>query len=191
MLSLRQRQRRASGKLLRERRLLHAEAIPDLQSDSQWQGNGAEKLGPGSGPVAQRDIPDSSYMAKPQTVKTLHSKRRSIQSKHRAATDYTFSAPEERQHRCTDSERQARHPSPRRSRQNRAHCSRESVRTNESQTRPWHPRKSADRQHPRRHVQARNEPRTRPAIAQPLRRHQRDPTGRRQMAKPIKRRSPE
>ena len=63
---------------------------PDLQSDSQWQGKGATFLNL-SGPIAQSDF---QQLLRGQTPggKSLHN-RAIDPTKHRAGTDYTFSAP--------------------------------------------------------------------------------------------------
>ena len=73
-----------------ERDDYYTQGDPDLQSDSQWQGNGAEKLGL-EGAVDKTMFQQLLHGQTPDG-KSLHSK--AINSaKHRAATDYTFSAP--------------------------------------------------------------------------------------------------
>ncbi len=62
----------------------------DLQSDSQWQGKGAEQLHL-SGPVDKQTFQQLLHGQTPDR-KNLHG-RRIDPTKHRAATDYTFSAP--------------------------------------------------------------------------------------------------
>ena len=68
----------------------YTQGDPDLQSDSQWQGNGAEKLGL-EGAVDKAIFQQLLYGQTPEG-KSLHSKAINPE-KHRAATDYTFSAP--------------------------------------------------------------------------------------------------
>ena len=68
----------------------YTQGDPDLQSDSQWQGNGAAKLGL-TGAVDQATFQQLLHGQTPDG-KSLHSKRINPE-KHRAATDYTFSAP--------------------------------------------------------------------------------------------------
>ncbi|MEL6263453.1 MAG: MobF family relaxase [Cyanobacteria bacterium J06626_6] len=63
---------------------------PNQQSDSQWQGQGAEKLNL-TGPV-NKEIFQQLLHGQTPDGKSLHSKRIDP-TKHRAATDYTFSAP--------------------------------------------------------------------------------------------------
>ena len=68
----------------------YTQGDPDLQSDSQWQGNGAEKLGL-AGAVDKAIFQQLLHGQTPDR-KSLHSKAINPE-KHRAATDYTFSAP--------------------------------------------------------------------------------------------------
>ena len=68
----------------------YTQGDPDLQSDSQWQGNGAEKLGL-EGAVDKAVFQQLLHGQTPDG-KSLHSKAINP-AKHRAATDYTFSAP--------------------------------------------------------------------------------------------------
>ena len=68
----------------------YTQGDPDLQSDSQWQGNGAESLGL-SGAVDKTAFQQLLHGQTPDG-KSLHSKAINPE-KHRAATDYTFSAP--------------------------------------------------------------------------------------------------
>ena len=68
----------------------YTQGDPDLQSDSQWQGNGAEKLGL-EGAVDKAIFQQLLHGQTPDG-KSLHSKAINLE-KHRAATDYTFSAP--------------------------------------------------------------------------------------------------
>ena len=68
----------------------YTQGDPDLQSDSQWQGNGAEKLGL-TGAVDKVIFQQLLHGQTPDG-KSLHSKRINPEN-HRAATDYTFSAP--------------------------------------------------------------------------------------------------
>ena len=68
----------------------YTQGDPDLQSDSQWQGNGAEKLGL-TGAVDKAIFQQLLHGQTPDG-KPLHSKRINPEN-HRAATDYTFSAP--------------------------------------------------------------------------------------------------
>ena len=68
----------------------YTQGDPDLQSDSQWQGNGAEKLGL-EGAVDKAVFQQLLHGQTPEG-KSLHSKAINPE-KHRAATDYTFSAP--------------------------------------------------------------------------------------------------
>ena len=68
----------------------YTQGDPDLESDSQWQGNGAAKLGL-AGAVDQATFQQLLQGQTPDG-KSLHSKRINPE-KHRAATDYTFSAP--------------------------------------------------------------------------------------------------
>ena len=68
----------------------YTQGDPDLQSDSQWQGNGAEKLGL-TGAVDKQVFQQFLHGQTPEG-KSLHSKRINPEN-HRAATDYTFSAP--------------------------------------------------------------------------------------------------
>ena len=68
----------------------YTQGDPDLQSDSQWQGNGAEKLGL-EGAVDKQIFQQLLHGQTPDG-KSLHSKAINPE-KHRAATDYTFSAP--------------------------------------------------------------------------------------------------
>ena len=63
---------------------------PNQQSDSHWQGKGAEKLHL-TGPV-NKEIFQQLLHGQTPDGKSLHSKRIDP-TKHRAATDYTFSAP--------------------------------------------------------------------------------------------------
>ena len=73
-----------------ERDDYYTQGDPDLQSDSQWQGNGAEKLGL-TGAVDKQVFQQLLHGQTPDG-KPLHSKRINPEN-HRAATDYTFSAP--------------------------------------------------------------------------------------------------
>ena len=68
----------------------YTQGDPDLESDSQWQGKGAAFLNL-SGPITQRDF---QQLLRGQTPdgKSLHN-RTIDPTKHRAGTDYTFSAP--------------------------------------------------------------------------------------------------
>ena len=68
----------------------YTQGDPDLQSDSQWQGNGAEKLGL-TGAVDKQVFQQLLHGQTPDG-KPLHSKHINPEN-HRAATDYTFSAP--------------------------------------------------------------------------------------------------
>ena len=68
----------------------YTQGDPGLQSDSQWQGNGAEKLGL-TGAVNKQVFQQLLHGQTPDG-KSLHSKRINPEN-HRAATDYTFSAP--------------------------------------------------------------------------------------------------
>ena len=68
----------------------YTQGDPDLQSDSQWQGKGAESLGL-SGAVDKSTFQQLLHGQTPDG-KSLHSKAINPE-KHRAATDYTFSAP--------------------------------------------------------------------------------------------------
>ena len=68
----------------------YTQGDPDLQSDSQWQGNGAEKLGL-EGAVDKAVFQQLLHGQTPDG-KSLHSKAINPEN-HRAATDYTFSAP--------------------------------------------------------------------------------------------------
>ena len=68
----------------------YTQGDPDLQSDSQWQGNGAEQLGL-TGAVDKAIFQQLLHGQTPDG-KSLHSKRINPEN-HRAATDYTFSAP--------------------------------------------------------------------------------------------------
>ncbi|MEL6456092.1 MAG: MobF family relaxase, partial [Cyanobacteria bacterium J06623_5] len=68
----------------------YTQGDPDLQSDSQWQGNGATQLGL-TGAVDKQTFQQLLHGQTPDG-KSLHSKRINPE-KHRAATDYTFSAP--------------------------------------------------------------------------------------------------
>ena len=68
----------------------YTQGDPDLQSDSQWQGTGAEKLGL-EGAVDKAIFQQLLHGQTPEG-KSLHSKAINPE-KHRAATDYTFSAP--------------------------------------------------------------------------------------------------
>ncbi|MGB3790407.1 MAG: MobF family relaxase [Phormidesmis sp.] len=68
----------------------YTQGDPDLRSDSQWQGNGAEKLGL-EGAVDKAIFQQLLHGQTPDG-KSLHSKAINPE-KHRAATDYTFSAP--------------------------------------------------------------------------------------------------
>ena len=68
----------------------YTQGDPDLQSDSQWQGNGAEKLGL-SGAVDKAIFQQLLHGQTPDG-KSMHSKAINPEN-HRAATDYTFSAP--------------------------------------------------------------------------------------------------
>ena len=63
---------------------------PDLESDSQWQGKGAEKLHL-TGPIDKAVFKQLLHGQTPDG-KSLHN-RRIDPTKHRAGTDYTFSAP--------------------------------------------------------------------------------------------------
>ena len=68
----------------------YTQGDPDLQSDSQWQGNGAAQLHL-TGAVDKQIFQQLLHGQTPDG-KSLHSKRINPE-KHRAATDYTFSAP--------------------------------------------------------------------------------------------------
>ncbi len=68
----------------------YTQGDPDLQDDSQWQGKGAEKLGL-EGAVDKAIFQQLLHGQTPEG-KSLHSKAINPE-KHRAATDYTFSAP--------------------------------------------------------------------------------------------------
>ena len=68
----------------------YTQGDPDLQSDSQWQGQGAEKLGL-EGAVDKAVFQQLLHGQTPDG-KPLHSKAINPEN-HRAATDYTFSAP--------------------------------------------------------------------------------------------------
>ena len=68
----------------------YTQGDPDLQSDSHWQGNGAEKLGL-EGAVDKAIFQQLLHGQTPDG-KSLHSKAINPEN-HRAATDYTFSAP--------------------------------------------------------------------------------------------------
>ncbi|MFK8184494.1 MAG: MobF family relaxase, partial [Phormidesmis sp.] len=68
----------------------YTQGDPALQSDSQWQGNGAAQLHL-EGPV-DKQIFQQLLQGQTPDGKSLHSKRINP-AKHRAATDYTFSAP--------------------------------------------------------------------------------------------------
>ena len=68
----------------------YTQGDPDLQSDSQWQGKGAESLGL-SGAVDKSAFQQLLHGQTPDG-KSLHSKAINPEN-HRAATDYTFSAP--------------------------------------------------------------------------------------------------
>ena len=68
----------------------YTQGDPDLQSDSQWQGNGAAKLGL-EGAVDKAMFQQLLHGQTPDG-KSLHSKAINPEN-HRAATDYTFSAP--------------------------------------------------------------------------------------------------
>ena len=68
----------------------YTQGDPDLQSDSQWQGNGATELGL-EGAVDKATFQQLLHGQTPDG-KSLHSKAINPE-KHRAATDYTFSAP--------------------------------------------------------------------------------------------------
>ena len=68
----------------------YTQGDPDLQSDSQWQGNGAEKLGL-EGAVDKAIFQHLLHGQTPDG-RSLHSKAINPEN-HRAATDYTFSAP--------------------------------------------------------------------------------------------------
>ena len=68
----------------------YTQGNPDLQSDSQWQGNGATQLGL-TGAVDKATFQQLLHGQTPDG-KSLHSKRINPEN-HRAATDYTFSAP--------------------------------------------------------------------------------------------------
>ena len=68
----------------------YTQGDPDLQSDSQWQGNGAAQLGL-TGAVDKATFQQLLHGQTPDG-KSLHSKRINPEN-HRAATDYTFSAP--------------------------------------------------------------------------------------------------
>ena len=73
-----------------ERDDYYTQGDPDLQSDSQWQGNGAEKLGLDG--AVDKQIFQQLLHGQTPDGKSLHS-RAINPEKHRAATDYTFSAP--------------------------------------------------------------------------------------------------
>ena len=68
----------------------YTQGDPDLQSDSQWQGNGAQKLGLAG--AVDKAIFQQLLHGQTPDGKSLHSKAINP-AKHRAATDYTFSAP--------------------------------------------------------------------------------------------------
>ncbi|MBE9063453.1 MobF family relaxase [cf. Phormidesmis sp. LEGE 11477] len=68
----------------------YTQGDPDLQSDSQWQGSGAENLDL-EGPVDKAVFQQLLHGQTPDG-KSLHSKAIKADN-HRAATDYTFSAP--------------------------------------------------------------------------------------------------
>ena len=68
----------------------YTQGDPDLQSDTQWQGSGAENLHL-SGPVDKAVFQQLLHGQTPEG-KSLHSKAIKADN-HRAATDYTFSAP--------------------------------------------------------------------------------------------------
>jgi len=68
----------------------YTQGDPDLQSDSQWQGNGATQLGLTG--VVDKQVFQLLLHGQTPDGKSLHSKRINPE-KHRAATDYTFSAP--------------------------------------------------------------------------------------------------
>ena len=68
----------------------YTQGDPDLESDSQWQGKGAAQLHL-SGPVDKQTFQQLLHGQTPEG-KNLHG-RRIDPTKHRAATDYTFSAP--------------------------------------------------------------------------------------------------
>ena len=68
----------------------YTQGDPDLESDTQWIGTGAEKLDL-TGPVNKQQFQQLLHGQTPDG-KSLHS-RKIDPAKHRAATDYTFSAP--------------------------------------------------------------------------------------------------
>ena len=68
----------------------YTQGDPDLESDSQWQGKGATALNL-TGPIAQTDFQQLLRGQTPEG-KSLHN-RKIDPTKHRAGTDYTFSAP--------------------------------------------------------------------------------------------------
>ena len=68
----------------------YTQGDPDLQSDTQWQGNGAQKLNL-TGSVDKTIFQQLLHGQTPEG-KSLHSKAIKADN-HRAATDYTFSAP--------------------------------------------------------------------------------------------------
>ena len=68
----------------------YTQGDPNQQSDSQWQGVGAQKLDL-TGPV-KKEVFQQLLHGQTPDGKSLHN-RRIDPSKHRAATDYTFSAP--------------------------------------------------------------------------------------------------
>ena len=68
----------------------YTQGDPSLQSDTQWQGSGAEKLNL-TGPVDKAIFQQLLHGQTPEG-KSLHSKAIKADN-HRAATDYTFSAP--------------------------------------------------------------------------------------------------
>ena len=79
----------------------YTQSDPSLQSDTQWQGIGAKNLNL-TGPVNSH-LPTAPTRPNPDG-KSLHSKAIKADN-HRAATDYTFQRPEERQHRRPHPER--------------------------------------------------------------------------------------
>ena len=161
---IRERQRQTSRQLLRKRRLLHTRRSRTLASDTQWQGNGAQRLHL-SGPVDSQQFQQLLGGQTPDG-NNLHG-RKIDPSKHRAATDYTFSAPKsvsiaaliQKDKRVIAAHDQA------------VKTALQVLEARYAQTRirrgPRHSRKSPNRQHHRGHLPSRNEPRTRPAAYTP------------------------
>ena len=69
----------------------YTQGDPNLQGDSQWQGKGAVALEL-EGSVDKQVFQQLLHGRTPEG-KSLHSKAINPKKKHRAATDYTFSAP--------------------------------------------------------------------------------------------------